>query len=97
MTLEDVIADLRDIGDTDGFGWLEKLLTEEGHDILTAEDGSMVRGTPVYARADADAIEVQRRMAQFHIRNLPVVKDGHVIAILDLVELAQHDLTPKAI
>jgi CBS domain-containing protein len=69
---------------------LAKLLAEEGVDLMAA-DASLERGTPVYAHFDADVLEVQRLMAKNHIRMLPVVKDGRVLGVVDLVELAMRD------
>ena len=54
-------------------------------------DESLERGTPVYAQSDADVLEVQRLMAKNHIRMLPVVKDGRVLGVVDLVELAMRE------
>lgn len=72
--------------------WLARLLVEEGVDLMAAEDPKLARGTPVYVRADADVVGVQRAMARNHIRRLPVLKDQEVIGVLDLVELAMRDL-----
>ena len=69
--------------------WLGALLADEGVDLMHATDAQLERGTPVYVRADADVVEVQRRMAQRHIRRLPVVADGHLVELIDLLELAQ--------
>lgn len=68
--------------------WLGALLVEEGVDLLSVGEGGLDRGTPVYVHADADIVEVQRRMALNHIRMLPVVKGGAVIGVVDIVELA---------
>lgn len=75
--------------------WLAELLRDEGIDLMEASDGALRRGTPVYVDADADVVEVQRRMAESHIRRLPVVKDGQLVGIVDLLDLAQmEDLAP---
>lgn len=83
---------------SDTLKWLARLLEHEGTDIMGATFLQLRRGTPVYARAEADLIEVQRLMARNHIRSLPVVQEGCVVGILDLVELAQmeHDLPESA-
>lgn len=76
--------------------WLGRLLAEEGIDLLEADEGELERGTPVYCQRDADVIVVQRLMARFHIRMLPVVDDGKVAGLVDLVELAmREDLDPN--
>lgn len=71
--------------------WLGRLLVEEGVDLLSADSSDLQRGTPVFVNADADAVEVQRRMALNHIRMLPVVKDREVLGVIDLVELAMRE------
>ena len=77
--------------------WLAKLLSDEGTDLMTADSEALERGTPVYVQSDADVLEVQRLMAKNHIRVLPVVKDGRVLGVVDLVELAlREDLAPHA-
>lgn len=68
--------------------WLGRLLSQEGIDLTTASEAELARGTSVYATADADLVEVQRLMARHHILRLPVVADGRLIGIVDLVELA---------
>jgi len=67
---------------------LGRLLLHEGMNLMEVPDGELERGTPVYVEASASAIEVQRRMAQFHIRRLAVVADGALLGIVDLVDLA---------
>jgi predicted transcriptional regulator len=78
--------------------WLAHLLEREGIDIMDATFLQLRRGTPVYVSADADLLEVQRLMARYHIRSLPVVRARCVVGILDLVELAsvEHDLPETA-
>lgn len=68
---------------------LATLLGSEGLDLMTATTCDLVRGTPVYVSADAELSEVQSRMARHHIRLLPVLQDGALIGMLDLVELAR--------
>lgn len=69
--------------------WLGRLLQEEGVDLLSADELQLKRGTPVYVDGGADVVDVQRLMARFHIRMLPVVEEGKVTGLVDLVELAQ--------
>jgi CBS domain-containing protein len=77
--------------------WLGELLADEGVDLMHATDAQLERGTPVYVRGDAAAVEVQRRMAQRHIRRVPVVEDGQLVGLIDLLELAQsHSVTDAA-
>ena len=76
--------------------WLGSLLADEGVDLMDATDAQLERGTPVYVRVDADVVEVQRRMAQRHIRRLPVVADGHLVGLIDLLELAQSEAVMEA-
>jgi CBS domain-containing protein len=68
--------------------WLARLLRDEGIDLMTAEDADLRRGTPVYVQAEADLHEVQRRIARNHIRRLPVINNGSLAGVVDLVELA---------
>lgn len=79
---------------TEASAWLARLLVTEGVDLMAAAGSELARGTPVYARADAEVVEVQRAMALNHIRLLPIVKEDEVIGVLDLVELAMRDLDP---
>lgn len=77
--------------------WLVRLLRDEGVDLLDADPEQLKRGTPVYVHGEADVVEVQRRMAQNHIRVLPVVSGDEVVGLVDLVELAMRDdLAPDA-
>ncbi|MGI8775628.1 MAG: CBS domain-containing protein [Actinomycetota bacterium] len=77
--------------------WLVRLLRQEGVNLLEAAPDQLERGTPVYVNGEADVIEVQRLMAQNHIRVLPVLRDGEVVGLVDLVELAMRDdLAPDA-
>lgn len=71
--------------------WLAKLLTEEGVNLIDVTEEQLKRGTPVFVEASADVLEVQRRMARHHIRMLPVLADGSLIGVVDLVELARRD------
>jgi CBS domain-containing protein len=71
--------------------WLGALLADEGVELNDATAAQLERGTPVYVRGDADILEVQRQMAQLHIRRLPVVQDGQLVGLIDLLELAQSE------
>ena len=71
--------------------WLARLLRDEGTDLMTASCSELERGTPVYVEADADLNEVQRRMAMSHIRSIPVVAKGHLLGLIDLLDLAMLD------
>ena len=68
--------------------WLGHLLSDEGIDLTSATEDELARGTAVYATTDADLVEVQRLMARHHILRLPVLSDGSLVGIVDLVELA---------
>lgn len=71
--------------------WLARLLRDEGTDLMTASCSELERGTPVYVEAGADVNEVQRRMAMSHIRRVPVVEKGHLLGLIDLLDLASLD------
>ena len=45
----------------------------------------------MYVEAAADVNEVQRRMAMSHIRRVPVVDKGHLLGLIDLLDLALLD------
>lgn len=77
-------------GQSSTMEWLASLLQNEGVDLMQASEAELVRGTPVFVEAAAGVNEVQRRMAQKHIRRLPVVEDGCLVGIIDLVDLAMH-------
>ena len=77
-------------GQSSTMEWLATLLQDEGVDLMQASEAELVRGTPVFVEAAAGVNEVQRRMAQKHIRRLPVVEDGCLVGIIDLVDLAMH-------
>jgi CBS domain-containing protein len=70
---------------------LGPLLREQGVDLCAAErPAALERGTPVFVYADADPVDVQRRMAQAHVRMLFVLNDDEVvIGIVDIWELAR--------
>jgi len=72
---------------------LGRLLYDEGVNLMQVAEDQLARGTPVYVDAEAAAIEVQRRMAQFHIRRLAVVGDGTLLGIVDLMDLARSEST----
>lgn len=69
--------------------WLAQLLMSEGVNLIDVTEEQLKRGTPVFVEASADVVEVQRRMARHHIRMLPVLSDGALIGVVDLVELAR--------
>lgn len=95
MVMEDVLSAARwHEASADSLEWLVRLLRDEGVDLLQAGSDNLQRGTPVYVEATAPVLDVQRVMAQSHIRFLPVVKKDQVIGIVDLVELAMADLEP---
>ncbi len=71
--------------------WLANLLCEEGMNLMDVTEEELKRGTPVYVEADSDVLEVQRRMAHHHIRLLPVLAQGLLIGVVDLVELARRE------
>jgi signal-transduction protein with cAMP-binding, CBS, and nucleotidyltransferase domain len=76
---------------TETMDWLAQLLCTEGTNLMEASEGELARGTPVYVEAHIDALEVQRRMARFHIRRLAVVGEGTLVGIVDLVDLARSE------
>jgi len=73
---------------SDVLRWSARLLRAEGVDLLAATSTDLARGTPVYVEASADLVAVQRRMAENHIRSVPVLEGADVLGALDLVELA---------
>ena len=79
---------------SDTLEWLARLLQSEGIDLMCATFTELHRGTPVYVDGEADILDVQRLMARNHIRSLPVVNDGTVIGIIDLLELAMMEDIP---
>ncbi len=87
--LSEVVATRKWAGaSTQTLAWLGSLLEKEGVDLLEASVSELARGTPVYADANADVLEVQRLMARNHILRLPVVDQGKLLGIIDLVEIA---------
>jgi hypothetical protein len=72
---------------------LERLgpfLLEHGVDLVAvAAPSALERGTPVYVDADADPLEVQRRMALAHVRMLFVLDDGVVVGAVDAADLCE--------
>lgn len=97
LRIEELIESVRWKGSSpEALTWLGDLLLSEGVDITDVGTDALERGTPVYVDADADALDTQSLMARLHIRMLPVVKDGLVVGVIDLVELAQLDLDATA-
>jgi hypothetical protein len=74
-----------------GLPQLGPFLREQGVDLCIAEPpAALARGTPVYVHADADPVDVQRRMAEAHVRMLFVLDDDDVvIGIVDIWELVR--------
>jgi CBS domain-containing protein len=71
-----------------GGGHTGRLLLEEGVDLLAADAADQLkRGTPVYVHARADVYDVQRQMALKHIKLVPVLRDGEVVGLVDLMDL----------
>jgi hypothetical protein len=70
--------------------WLVRLLYEEGTDVGKIGDRQLPRGTPVYAEASANALEVQRAMARNHVRTLFVIRTHEALATVDILDLALH-------
>ena len=84
MTITDLLSSTWDeSGDMTRLG---PLIREHGVDLCNAQlPLSLDRGTPIYATADADPIEVQRRMAEAHAKMLFVLDaDDIVIGIIDM-------------
>jgi len=88
VVIAEVLSSSRWTDSYQSLEWLVQLLRDEGVDLLVADPAALDRGTPVYVQAGADVIDVQRLMAQNHIRMLPVVRDEEVIGIVDLLDLA---------
>ena len=69
---------------------LGALLLDHGVDLASfPSPARLARGTPVYVDAAADPLDVQRRMAQGHVRMLFVIDDGRVIGTVDIAELSK--------
>jgi hypothetical protein len=73
---------------SDVFEWSARCLRSDGVNLVSATPGELARGTPVYVEASADVLQVQRLMAGNHIRSVPVLDNGSVVGVVDLVELA---------
>jgi CBS domain-containing protein len=78
-------------GSTETVDWLASLLRADGVNLSEVTAEQLRRGSPVYVEASADLVEVQRLMAFHHIRLLPVLRDGTLIGVVDLVQLAARD------
>lgn len=71
-------------------GRLGPFLLDHGVDLAATESpASLERGTPVYVDAAADPVDVQRRMAQAHVRMLFVLEEGEVVGVVDTAELTE--------
>lgn len=69
---------------------LGALLLEHGVDLASfPSPARLERGTPVFVDASADPVDVQRRMAEGHVRMLFVVDEGKVIGTVDLAVLSE--------
>lgn len=79
---------------SDTMDWLARLLSDEGVNLMEISEDALARGTPVYVEAHVDAVEVQRRMARFHIRRLAVIGDATLVGIVDLMDLARSEIGP---
>lgn len=69
---------------------LGRFLLDHGVNLATTPaPEALERGTPVYADAGADPLEVQRRMAQAFVQMLFVIDSGVVIGVVDYPELTK--------
>lgn len=76
-----------EIADLDRLG---PFLIAHGVDLASiASPATLERGTPVYVDATADPVDVQRRIAQAHVRMLFVIEDDTVLGVVDAAELAE--------
>lgn len=75
------VADLNRLG---------PFLLDHGVDLAAAASpATLARGTPVYVDVEADPVDVQRRMAEAHVRMLFVLEAGTVVGVVDAAELAR--------
>lgn len=67
-----------------------RTIQRDGIDLMqVATPSDVPRGTPIYARADADWDQVQHRMRAASIRVLPVLGDGVLLGFVDTADLVQ--------
>ena len=70
--------------------WLGAFLVDHGVDLATTSSPETLEsGTPVYVDAAADPVDIQRRIAQAHVRMLFVIDDGTVIGVVDTADLIE--------
>ena len=71
-------------------GWLGGFLLDQGVDLASIPSPATLEpGTPVYVMATADPVDVQRWIAQAHLRMLFVVDAGRVVGIVDVPDLIE--------
>lgn len=69
---------------------LGRFLLDHGVDLAaTPAPHRLARGTPVYVDVTADPVEVQRRMAQAHVKMLFVLDGDGVAGVVDAADLAE--------
>ena len=88
MKMTDLISrEATDVRDLDRLG---PFLLGHGVDLATVESpATLERGTPVYVNVEADPIDIQRRIAQAHVRMLFVLEADTVVGVIDAVELTE--------
>ena len=88
MKMTDLISPrATEIADVDRLG---QFLLDHGVNLASIESpASLERGTSVYVQATADPVDVQRRIAQAHVRMLFVIEDRRVIGVVDTVDLTE--------
>lgn len=88
MKMTDLISPLATgIADLDRLG---PILLDHGVDLTSiASPATLERGTPVYVDVTADPVDVQRRIAQAHVRMLFVIENGTVVGVVDAAELTE--------
>jgi hypothetical protein len=88
VTLADIISNRWFDMDPGINRWLIRLLLREGTDLSTVGGDEIPRGTPVYAEASADAIELQRAMARNHVWSLFVITSEEALATVSILDFA---------
>ena len=88
MKMTDLISrEATEIGDLDRLG---SFLLDHGVNLAAVESpATLERGTPVYVNVEADPIDIQRRIAQAHVRMLFVLESDTVVGVIDAVELTE--------
>ncbi len=70
--------------------WLGGFLLDHGVDLATTPaPETLESGTPVYVDVAADPVDVQRRIAQAHVRMLFVIDDRMVVGVVDAADLIE--------